>query len=90
MSPFQARAVVEDVLADLLQALRHRGDRLLDVQEVMVRTTLSRNTIAELEHAGAFPRRRRVTPNRVAWLESEIDEWIASRPAEEDVREGRG
>jgi hypothetical protein len=31
-----------------------------------------------LERAGQFPRRVQVGPNRVAWLASEIEEWIGS------------
>jgi prophage regulatory protein len=74
------RAALEQLLADLLDDLRRRGDRLLDVKQVADRTTLSRNTIWELERAGRFPHRRQITANKVAWLESDVDAWIASRP----------
>jgi len=69
-------------------ALRcRRGDRLLDVKQVAERTTLVRATIWELERAGHFPRRRQVTANKVAWLESEVEAWIASRPTVQESRE---
>ena len=83
---FPARAAVEHVLSDLLEELRRRGDRLLDVKQVTDRTTLARNTIWELERAGNFPRRRQITANKVAWLESEVDAWIASRPTVQQAR----
>lgn len=43
---------------------------------------LSRSTIWRLERNGLFPKRRLVTGKIVAWDESEIDEWIASRKRE--------
>ena len=36
-------------------------------------------TIYRLEIRGEFPQRKQLSPNSVGWLESEIDEWIASR-----------
>lgn len=56
-------------------------DRMLGSREVCSRTGLSRVTIWRLERQGAFPGRRQLSPNRVAWLESEIDTWIATRIA---------
>ncbi len=43
-------------------------------------TGLSAPTIWRLEAAGKFPRRRQLTPSRVGWLESEVLEWVNSRP----------
>ena len=37
-----------------------------------------------LERNGLFPKRVQLGPNAVAWLESEIDEWINARVAERD------
>jgi prophage regulatory protein len=34
-----------------------------------------------LKRAGKFPRRVKLSAMRVAWIESEIDEWIAARIA---------
>ena len=56
------------------------GDRLLRQAEVMRMTGLSRTGIWELERRGEFPRRRRVGARNVAWLESELLEWMRSRP----------
>ncbi|WP_245463785.1 AlpA family phage regulatory protein [Mesorhizobium sp.] len=30
--------------------------------------------------AGLFPKRRRISPGRVAWLESDIRAWMETRP----------
>jgi prophage regulatory protein len=82
-----ARAAVESVLTDLLTELRRRGDRLLDLDQVSDRTTLARSTIWQLENAGQFPRRRQITANKVGWLESEIEAWIAGLPTVREARE---
>ena len=55
-------------------------ERFVRQTEVCERTGLARTTIWRLERAGKFPGRRRVTDSSVAWLESELTEWIASRP----------
>jgi prophage regulatory protein len=53
--------------------------KFLRCSEVCDRTGLSHVTIWRYERAGNFPARRRLGPNRVAWLEHEIDKWIESR-----------
>ena len=53
--------------------------RLLRFPAVLARTGLSRSTVWRLERRGAFPRHRRISPNAVAWLEQDIDEWIRSK-----------
>jgi Phage integrase central domain/Arm DNA-binding domain/Prophage CP4-57 regulatory protein (AlpA) len=40
-----------------------------------------RRLIWRLECAGKFPRRRQLGPRSVAWLQSDVDEWIGGRPA---------
>jgi len=41
---------------------------------------LSRSTAWRLERDGKFPQRRQLSANAVGWLESDITEWINSRP----------
>lgn len=41
---------------------------------------LGRVTIWRLENEGLFPRRRQLSKNRVAYLSSEIEEWLKGRP----------
>lgn len=38
-----------------------------------------------MEQRGDFPRRVRLGGNRIAWVEAEIDQWIADRIAERDT-----
>jgi prophage regulatory protein len=54
--------------------------RFLRIRQVMQVTGLSRMTIYRLEIAGKFPRRRRLSGNSVAWLESDIETWARERP----------
>jgi prophage regulatory protein len=54
--------------------------KLLRIREVMEITCLSRMTIYRMEKAGGFPRRRRLGTNSVAWIESDVNTWIESRP----------
>ena len=55
-------------------------ERLVRQQEVFDRTGLSRTSVWRLEKAGEFPKRRQIIGKTVAWVESEIVEWIQARP----------
>ncbi|HVY83161.1 MAG TPA: AlpA family transcriptional regulator [Steroidobacteraceae bacterium] len=52
----------------------------LRLRQVVSVTGLSRMTIGRLERAGEFPRRRQLGARSVAWVQSEVEEWIESRP----------
>lgn len=52
---------------------------LLSIKHVCSRTSLSRSTVYRLARDGNFPRPVEITPGRMAWIESEIAEWIAVR-----------
>ena len=54
--------------------------RLLKIKEVGELTGLSKMQIYRMEARGEFPPRREVSPGRVAWLSSEVEEWVESRP----------
>jgi prophage regulatory protein len=54
-------------------------DRFIREPECHVISGLSRTTRWRLEREGAFPKRRRISPNACAWLESEIMEWLRER-----------
>lgn len=56
-----------------------RLPRLLPFREVAQRVALSRSTIWRMERAGEFPKRRRLSENKVAWWEPEIEEWLHAR-----------
>jgi len=55
-------------------------DGMMDWPDVELVVTFSRKTIWLLEAKGLFPRRRQISAGRVAWLGSEILEWIKTRP----------
>lgn len=56
-------------------------DRLIGTAEVCRITSLSRTTIWRLERAGNFARRRKIAPNRVGWILSEVLLWMTEREA---------
>lgn len=56
------------------------ADRLVRLPEVRHLTGLGKSSIYEGLKAGTFPQAVRVTDYAVAWRQSEIDRWIASRP----------
>jgi prophage regulatory protein len=61
--------------------------RLLPFREVTQRVALSRSTIWRLERAGQFPNRRRLSVNKVAWWEPEIQQWLENHVADNRRRE---
>ena len=38
------------------------------------------STVWRWENSGNFPKRRQIGPNSVGWLESEVEDWIKTRP----------
>lgn len=56
------------------------GRKLLRVREVLDRTGLRRSTLYRLMAEGKFPRPRQLGMRAVAWVESEVEEWIGARP----------
>ena len=53
--------------------------RVIGHRELLDRVPYSRVQIWRLERQDKFPRRVRLGPNRIGWLESEVDDWIRSR-----------
>ena len=47
--------------------------------------TFSRRHLARLEHEKKFPKRVQLGVNRVGWVETEIDEWLAEKLAARGV-----
>ena len=63
------------------QELRPFRDRLLRLADVKHMTGLGRSSIYAGIQAKSFPAAVNLTAHAVAWRESEIDAWIAARPA---------
>ena len=53
---------------------------ILSPNKTVKKAGISRVTIWRLEKAGKFPKRVNLTDSRVGWIESEIEEWLQSRP----------
>ena len=59
---------------------------LLRRPEVARRTGLSRSTLYARMKAGTFPKPVYLTPTTPAWIEAEIEGWIATLVTERDAR----
>lgn len=55
--------------------------RLLSAKMVSERTSLSRTTLWRLCKAGQFPASIRLSPQRVAWRESDVSAWLEAKAA---------
>lgn len=58
--------------------------RFLRQRQVCERVGLSPMTIWRRQKDGTFPRRVRLGPNAVGWIEAEIEAWCAERAASRD------
>lgn len=54
-------------------------EKFLSKSELRAVTNLSPVTVWRLEKAGQFPKRRQLSPGRVAWLQSEVLAWLEGR-----------
>ena len=61
-------------------------DRFIDRAELCTLVPYSPNHFLRLEKAGVFPLRIVLGPKRVAWLEREVFEWIASKKVSAPTR----
>lgn len=71
-------------MAEVARPLR----RILRLPEVLERTGLGRTSVYKLMGSGEFPRPRKLTSSANGWLESEIQDWIDSRPVNDEVGPG--
>ncbi|GAA0707939.1 AlpA family transcriptional regulator [Dokdonella soli] len=60
--------------------------RVIRLPEVRTRTGLSRSQLYKLESEGRFPAHIKLSERASAWLEHEVDDWIADRIAERDAK----
>jgi prophage regulatory protein len=51
--------------------------RLIRLREVMSMTGLSRSYVYDLSAKGQFPKPLKISERSVAWIESEVQAWIA-------------
>ena len=62
------------------------GERLIGKSELLTMVPFTIQHIYRLEKVGQFPRRVQVGQHRVAWVQSEIEAYIAVRIAQRSVR----
>lgn len=58
------------------------NNRLIRRKEVQAKTGLGASSIYAMMKTGDFPQCLNLSERRVAWVESDIDKWIANRIAE--------
>jgi prophage regulatory protein len=59
---------------------RHRRPiRMLRLPQVVDATGLGKTKIYELQAEGTFPMRVKITSHSVAWIEEEVQAWLAAR-----------
>ena len=59
--------------------------RILSKRQVKELVLYSPQLIACLEKAGLFPKRVKLGPNRVGWVECEVLEWLEVRLAQREL-----
>ena len=58
------------------------NQRLIRRKEVQTKTGLGASSIYAMMKDGEFPQCLNLSERRVAWIESEVDQWIANRIAQ--------
>jgi len=53
--------------------------RLIKLKEVMTKTSLGHSSIYKFIAEGSFPKQVSLGTKSVAWVESEVDEWIEEK-----------
>lgn len=61
--------------------------RLIKLKEVMSKTSLPRSTLYRYMANGKFPKNVSLGERSVAWVESEVDDWLLERIGERDSLE---
>ncbi|MCA8026458.1 helix-turn-helix transcriptional regulator [Burkholderia cepacia] len=59
--------------------------KALRIKDVIAKVGLGQSTIYRLMAADQFPKPFEIVPKRNAWLESDIDAWLAQRAGRPDL-----
>lgn len=59
-------------------------EALLSARDVLKRVPFAKSTLHKLASNGGFPKPVLISPGRVAWVESEVQDWISEQIAERD------
>lgn len=63
----------------LSKSQQAENQRLIRRKEVQAKTGLGASSIYALMKTGEFPQCLNLSERRVAWIESEVDQWITNR-----------
>ncbi|MEG2158176.1 MAG: AlpA family transcriptional regulator [Bacteroidaceae bacterium] len=58
------------------------NQRLIRRKEVQTKTGLGASSIYAMMKLGTFPKCLKLSERRVAWIESDVDQWIVDRIAQ--------
>ena len=58
-----------------------KADRFIKLAEVAARTSLSPTEIQRRTAAGTFPKNIQLGAKRIAWLEADVERWMADQVA---------
>lgn len=58
--------------------------KLIKIKEVMRQTSLARSTIYKYISEGAFPQPVKLGVRMVAWIDSEVEDWIRDKVQSRD------
>jgi prophage regulatory protein len=59
--------------------------KIISLKELLKRVPYSAVQIWRIEKIGLFPKRVKLGPRRIGWVESEIDEWIKMKMLRRDL-----
>jgi len=80
ISQFDNQGAYREVISCIFKTFKAQeadeGPRILDEKQVMRLIPFSRSTLWRMQKRGDFPLRRKFSPGRVGWAESEIQDWI--------------
>jgi prophage regulatory protein len=54
-------------------------DRIMRQSEVLYLTGMSRASLDRAEKENRFPKRKKLSPRAIGWLQSEVQAWIEGR-----------
>ena len=71
---------------DAVERASKSADKVvLDIKGVVELTTLGQTTIYEMARRGEFPQQRKLGSQRVAWLRSEVVDWLDAQFAQRNA-----
>lgn len=65
-----------------------KKERFITLEEVLDRVCISRTHLYRLINGGQFPKQVPLGPYKIAFLESEVEDWITARLKARDMGEG--